>query len=146
MAALTSPVRALSGATALQSWAPIRTGVSLARPAAMASMGAGGQINTSMDFAVSPTRRAKRAISPKSAWRPNIFQFPAISGFNAAIGLPSRRRPAIAWPPGPLYGPARFDPRDDLMLLQWRNVTRGVFGTVILAGIGVAMVLFLIPR
>lgn len=32
------------------------------------------------------------------------------------------------------------------MLLEWRNVTRGVFGTVILAGIGVAMVLFLIPR
>ncbi len=32
------------------------------------------------------------------------------------------------------------------MLLEWRKVTRGVFGTVILAGIGVAMVLFLIPR
>jgi peptidyl-prolyl cis-trans isomerase D len=32
------------------------------------------------------------------------------------------------------------------MLLEWRKVTRGVFGTVILGGIGVAMVLFLIPR
>ena len=41
--------------------------------------------------------------------------------------------------------PPRFANLDDVMLLELRKVTRGVFATLILGAIAVAMVLFLIP-
>lgn len=148
MAALTSPVRAASAALGLQSCPPIRIGLSRVCQAAGATKTAGGQISTSILEAAAPIVWPGRQFRPNPLRGRTFSNFPRLAAYANPCPLPQMNRCGVRQLPhsGGVSMVRRLTHTEPLMLLQFRNITKGWIATIIVGLVGLATVLFLIPQ